>query len=382
MFDALDHQHMARALQLATRGLYTTQPNPRVGCVLVRNKRVLAEGWHQYAGGPHAEIAALEKAGVTAEGSTVYVTLEPCAHQGKTPPCTESLIAHRPARVVVAMQDPNPLVNGSGIQRLRDAGIQVDVGLMAAQAAALNPGFIKRMQSQRPYIRLKQGISLDGGTALANGKSQWISGENSRIDVHRWRARSSAIMTGVDTILNDNPAMTLRLESLAVMGELETDAGSRIKQPLRIIIDSNLRTPPDARVLKFPGDILIVTVSNDRPRQASLTRDHVEVVCLPADAQGKPDLHDLMSVLAAGQINELLVECGGRLAGALLSRKLVDEIVLYVAPCLLGSDARGLFDIPPLNDMRDRVELDIQEIRTIDRDIRIIAKPLFKDCPI
>jgi diaminohydroxyphosphoribosylaminopyrimidine deaminase / 5-amino-6-(5-phosphoribosylamino)uracil reductase len=379
MFDALDHHYMARALQLAIRGLYTTQPNPRVGCVLVRNKRLLAEGWHQYAGGAHAEIAALEKIGADAEGATAYVTLEPCAHQGKTPPCVEALIAYRLERVVVSMQDPNPLVNGKGIQRLREAGIQVDVGLMADQAAALNPGFIRRMQSQRPYIRLKQGISLDGGTALANGKSQWISGENSRIDVHRLRARSSAIMTGVDTILNDNPAMTVRLESLAVMGELDTDSGSRIKQPLRIIIDSNLRTPPDARALKLPGDVLIVTVSDDLDRQASLRADYVEVVRLPADEHGKPNLHDLMSVLAAGQINELLVECGGRLAGALLSKKLVDEIVLYVAPCLLGSNARGLFDIAPLNDMRERIDLEIQEIRPIDRDLRIIARPLFKD---
>lgn len=379
MFDALDHQHMARALQLAARGLYTTHPNPRVGCVLVRNKRVLAEGWHEYAGGPHAEIAALQKAGVEAEGATAYVTLEPCAHQGKTPPCVEALIEHRLSRVVVAMQDPNPLVNGNGIQRMRASGIQVDVGLMAGQAAALNPGFLKRMQSRRPYIRLKQGISLDGGTALANGKSQWISGENSRIDVHRLRARSSAIMTGVDTVLSDNPAMTVRLESLAVMGELETDGGSRIKQPLRIIIDSNLRTPPDARVLKLPGDVLIVTVNEDPASQSRLTSEHVEVVRLPPDEQGKPDLHDLMSILAEGQINELLVECGARLAGALLTRKLVDEIVLYMAPCLLGSSARGLFDVPPLSDMRERIELDIQEIRAIDRDIRIVARPLFRD---
>lgn len=370
---------MARALQLAARGLYTTHPNPRVGCVLVRNKRLIAEGWHEYPGGPHAEIVALEKTGVEAEGATAYVTLEPCAHQGKTPPCAEALIAHRLARVVVAMQDPNPLVNGAGIQRLREAGIQVDCGLMAGEAAALNPGFVMRMLSQRPYIRLKQGVSLDGGTALANGRSQWISGENSRIDVHRLRARSSAIMTGVDTVLSDNPAMTVRLESLAVMGELETDGGSRIKQPLRIIIDSNLRTPPDARILKLPGDVLIVTVNEDPASQARLRSDHVEVVCLPADEKGKPDLHDLMSILAEGQINELLVECGARLAGALLARRLVDEIVLYMAPCLLGSGARGLFDIPPLADMRERIELDIQEIRAIDRDIRIVARPLFRD---
>jgi diaminohydroxyphosphoribosylaminopyrimidine deaminase / 5-amino-6-(5-phosphoribosylamino)uracil reductase len=379
MFDALDHQYMARALQLAARGLYTAHPNPRVGCVLVRNKRLLAEGWHEYAGGSHAEIVALQKAGVEAEGATAYVTLEPCAHHGKTPPCVESLIAHRLSRVVVAMKDPNPLVNGDGIRRLREAGIQVDVGLMTEQAVALNPGFIMRMRSQRPYIRLKQGVSLDGGTALANGKSRWISGENSRIDVHRLRARSSAIMTGVDTVLNDNPAMTVRLESLAVMGELETDVGSRIKQPLRIIIDSDLRIPPDARVLKLPGDILIVTVSDDPGAQARLRSDHVEVACLPPDEQGKPDLRDLMSVLAAGQINELLVECGARLAGAMLTRRLVDEIVLYVAPCLLGSSARGLFDIPPLNDMRERIELDIQEVRSFDRDLRIVARPVFRD---
>ncbi|HEY3486941.1 MAG TPA: bifunctional diaminohydroxyphosphoribosylaminopyrimidine deaminase/5-amino-6-(5-phosphoribosylamino)uracil reductase RibD, partial [Gammaproteobacteria bacterium] len=294
MFDALDHRYMSRALQLATRGLYTTHPNPRVGCVLVRNKRIIAEGWHQYAGGPHAEIAALQIAGVDAEEATAYITLEPCGHQGKTPPCVDALIQHRVARVVVAMQDPNPLVDGQGMQRLREAGIQVDTGLMEAEAAALNPGFITRMRSKRPYVRLKHGISLDGRTALENGKSQWISGENSRIDVHRLRARSSAIMTGVDTILSDDPAMTVRLESLAVTEELAADSFSRVKQPLRIILDSHLRTPADARALKSPGDVLIVTVSEDRKKQLKLAANNVEVVQLPPDKNGKPDLNDLM----------------------------------------------------------------------------------------
>jgi diaminohydroxyphosphoribosylaminopyrimidine deaminase/5-amino-6-(5-phosphoribosylamino)uracil reductase len=379
MFSTDDHRHMSRALQLAGNGLFTTQPNPRVGCLLVRNNRVVGEGWHQYAGGPHAEIVALRKSGVHAEGATAYVTLEPCAHAGKTPPCVDSLVQQHVTRVVVAMPDPNPLVNGTGIERLRAAGIQVDVGLMEDQARALNPGFIQRMTRQRPYIRLKSAISLDGRTALADGSSYWITGENSRIDVQRFRARSSAIMTGIDTVLTDDPAMTVRLESLAIGGDLAEEIIPHISQPLRIVLDSRLRMPPQARMLQLPGDVLIVTTCVDSDKQRALASDHVEVVCLPADARGKPNLNDLMSILAAGEINELMVESGSRLAGALLSAKLVDEIVLYIAPCLLGSDAKGLINIPALADMQSKFNLDILDLRPIDNDIRIIAKPAYQN---
>lgn len=371
---------MARALQLAERGLYTADPNPRVGCVLVSGDRILAEGWHRRAGGPHAEIEALnqaQQARQSVRDCTAYITLEPCAHQGRTPPCVDSLIQAGVARVVAAMQDPNPRVNGRGLERLRQAGIETNVGLMEAQARALNPGFISRMARGRPYVRLKQAMSLDGRTALRSGESRWITSEYARLDVHRLRARSSAVMTGINTILADDPALNVRLESLAATGELQPALSDIIRQPLRVVLDSKLKIPLNARLLKLPGDLLIVTTIDDQVKRDVLVSEHVEIVTLPADAAGRPELRDVMSVLAEGQINEVLVESGSILAGALLSAQLVDEIILYVAPCILGDSARGLFSIPMLSDIKARLTLNIEDTRQIGQDFRIIAKPVF-----
>lgn len=382
MFDARDHHYMARALQLAERGRYTTDPNPRVGCVLADGDGIVAEGWHRRAGGPHAEIEALngaQQSGRPVQGCTAYITLEPCAHHGKTPPCVDSLIEAGIARVVAAMQDPNPHVNGRGLERLRRAGIETDVGLMEAQARALNPGFISRMVRGRPYVRLKLAMSLDGRTALSSGESRWITSEYARLDVQRWRARSSAVMTGINTVLADDPSLTVRLESLAAAGELQPSLSSEeIRHPLRVVLDSKLRIPLNARLLKLPGDILIVTSIEDPVKRDVLVSEHVEIVTLPPDTAGRPDLADVMSVLAEGQINEVLVECGSILAGALLSAQLVDEIILYVAPCILGNSAKGLFDIPALSSMKSRPPINIEEIRPVGPDFRIIAKPVLE----
>lgn len=368
---------MARALHLAARGLYTTDPNPRVGCVLASDD-ILGEGWHRRAGGPHAEIEALNQAreaGRPLQGATVYITLEPCCHHGKTPPCVDALIEAGVGRVVVAMQDPNPQVNGKGLERLQQVGVEVQVGLMEAQARALNPGFISRTVRKRPYVRLKQAISLDGRTALASGESRWISSEHARRDVQHWRARSSAIMTGINTVLADDPSLTVRLDNLA-SGEPQVSAAEEIRQPLRVVLDSQFKIPLTACLLKSPGDVLIVTSLDDQVKRDILVNEHVEIVTLPADRKGRPDPVDVMSVLAEGQINEVLVECGSILAGALLSAQLVDEIILYVAPCILGDSARGLFNIPVLSSMKARLPLNIEEIRPVGPDFRIIAKPL------
>lgn len=370
---------MARALQLAERGLYTADPNPRVGCVLVSGDVILGEGWHRRAGGPHAEIEALNQArqeGRSVQGCSAYITLEPCSHHGKTPPCVETLIQAGVARVVVAMQDPNPRVNGSGLERLRQAGIETQVGLMETHARALNPGFVSRMVRGRPYIRLKLAMSLDGRTALRSGESRWITSEYARLDVQRWRARSSAVMTGINTVLADDPSLTVRPEGLSADG-LQTSAPVELLQPLRVVLDSKLKIPLNARLLKLPGDLLIVTTVDDEVKRDVLISEHVEIVTLPADKAGRPQLGDVMSMLADGQINEVLVECGSILAGALLSAQLVDEIILYIAPCILGDSAKGLFNIPMLSSIKARLPLNIEEIRPIGPDFRVIAKPIF-----
>lgn len=372
---------MARALQLAERGLYTADPNPRVGCVLASADDILGEGWHRRAGEPHAEIEALNQArqaGRSVQDCTAYITLEPCCHHGKTPPCVNALIEAGVGRVIVAMPDPNPLVNGRGLEGLQQAGIETRAGLMEAQARALNPGFISRMARKRPYVRLKQAISLDGRTALRSGESRWITSEYARQDVQRWRARSSAVMTGINTVLADDPSLTVRLETLAA-DELQRSAPEEMRRPLRVVLDSQLKIPLTARLLKLPGDILIVTSLDDQVKRDVLVNEHVAIVTLPADRRGRPELADVMSVLAEGQINEVLVECGSILAGALLSAQLVDEIILYVAPCILGDTARGLFNLPILSSMKARLPLTIEEIRQIGPDFRIIAKPLIKE---
>ena len=351
---------MARALRLAERGLYTTTPNPRVGCVIARDGEILGEGFHQRAGEPHAEIQALQRAGARARGATVYVTLEPCTHHGRTPPCVDALVAAGVSRVVAAMQDPNPRVAGEGLQRLRAARIAVETGLSEVQARELNIGFVARMTRARPWLRIKTAASLDGRTALRSGQSQWITGAAARRDGHRWRARSCAVMVGVGTLLADNPRLTVR--------EVKTT-----RQPLRVVVDRQLEIPLDAHVLEG-GHALIVT-AQDRPEKVrQLEQLGAQVVRLP-NPEGKVDLVALMHELARRELNEVLVESGGRLNGALLRAHVVDELVVYLAPHLLGDTARGMFDLGELTALDQRVELTIREVRRVGSDLRIVARP-------
>lgn len=361
-FSAEDARHMARALVLARRGLYTTDPNPRVGCVIVNNGRVVGEGWHERAGQAHAEIRALQQAGEAARGATMYLTLEPCCHHGRTPPCSEALIAARVGRLVAAMRDPNPRVAGQGFARLQQQGIAVESGLMQAEAQAINPGFISRMQRGRPYVRVKLAASLDGRTALASGVSQWITGEAARADVQKWRARSSAILTGIGTILADDPALTVR----------RFDIG---RQPMRVVLDSTLRCPATARVLCEPGRAVIVAARHDAQRVQALRNGGAEVLVL-GGASGRIDLERLLAELAAREVNELLVEAGATLCGAMLRAGLVDELLLYYAPHIMGDGERGMFHIGPLSGMRDRIALDLIDVRRVGQDLRLIARPV------
>ncbi|CDH43410.1 bifunctional diaminohydroxyphosphoribosylaminopyrimidine deaminase/5-amino-6-(5-phosphoribosylamino)uracil reductase RibD [Candidatus Contendibacter odensensis] len=355
-----DYRFMARALTLARRGLYSTDPNPRVGCVLVREGAIVGEGWHQRAGEPHAEVNALNAAGALAGGATVYVTLEPCCHHGRTPPCTDALLNAGISRLVAAMPDPNPQVAGRGLAILRDAGITVDCGLLEAEAQALNPGFIQRMTMNRPFVRVKLAMSLDGRTALASGESQWITGEAARQDVQRLRARSSAILSGIGTVLADDPALNVRLPAAT-------------RQPLRVILDSGLRTPPTAQILRLPGSVLIFTAVADSASQALLQAVGAEIIVVPRTGQGL-DLRAVMAELARRECNEIHVESGPTLAGALLQAGLVDELVIYIAPLLLGDKARGLFQLPELARMNERTELEILDMRAVGKDWRVITR--------
>lgn len=348
---------MAHALRLAARGLNTTTPNPRVGCIIVKSGQVIGEGWHARAGTPHAEIHALMQAGEAARGATAYVTLEPCSHHGRTPPCAEALVQAGVARVVAAMSDPNPLVAGGGIDMLTLAGITAEVGLMAAEARALNPGFISRMTRQRPWVRLKTASSLDGKTALANGASQWITGEAARADVQQLRARACAILTGSGTVLADNPRMTVR----------DLDIG---RQPLRVVVDSTLRTPPTAALLPA----LIAGHHADVPTRAALEAAGAEVVLLPADDQ-RIDLNALLCLLAQRGINELHVEAGAALNGALLAAGLVDEWIAYLAPMALGDSARGLFTHSPLTTLAAATRFKLTDVRQLGEDVRLTLHP-------
>lgn len=355
-----DLVYMARALALARRGLYTTDPNPRVGCVLVRDGKIIGEGWHAYAGGPHAEIQALQAAGENARGANCYITLEPCCHHGRTPPCSEALVRAGIRRVVVAMIDPNPKVAGQGLAQLRAAGIETVCGVLEEEARALNRGFCRRMQSGRPWVTAKLAASLDGRTATASGESRWITSEAARRDVHALRAASSAILTGIGTVLEDDPALTARIES-----------GEEVLQPLRVVVDSRLRMPTTARMLGLPGRTVVATVCEDAGRRASLERAGAEVLVLPPEATGRVDLAALLAALAKLEVNEVLVEAGAVLNGALAEAGLVDEWVIYLAPCLLGDRGRGLFHLPGVQTLAERVELEFQEIRRIGPDLRI-----------
>ena len=358
MFSDTDRAHMARALELAERGLYTTTPNPRVGCVIVLGGEVVGEGWHVRAGEPHAEVLALRVAGPRAAGATVYVTLESCVHHGRTPPCTAALTDAKVSRVVAAMADPNPLVAGKGFAALHAAGIETAVGLLESQARELNIGFVSRMTRGRPWVRLKIAASLDGKTALSNGRSQWITGQEARRDGHAWRARACAILTGIGTVKDDDPKLTVRNVATT-------------RQPARVVVDSRLETPASAQVLG-PGAIVAAAVQ-DSPQRAAVETTGAEVIVMRNDA-GKVDLAALMRELARREMNEIHVEAGFKLNASLLREGLVDELVVYLAPSLLGHNARGMFDLPALEDLSGRHELDFTELRPIGTDIRVIAR--------
>lgn len=360
-----DRQCMARALELAGRGLTTTDPNPRVGCVIARNGAIIAEGWHERAGESHAEVRALQGATGPVAGATLYVTLEPCSHFGRTPPCVDVIIAARIGRVVYAMRDPNPRVAGTGIERLRAAGIDTESGLLAAEASALNCGYVQRMESGVPWVRVKLAASLDGRTALANGVSRWITGEAARSDVQQWRARSSAILTGSGTVLRDDPQLSVRL----------ADGQAAGRQPLRVIADSELRTPPTARVLSPPGQVLIFAASSSGPQRSQLEARGARIEIVPA-AAGGIDLRAMLRRLGELEINEVWVEAGARLAGALINDRLVNELVIYFAPDLFGNQARGMFELPELQALEDKWSLKLTDTRIIGRDLRVIAQCL------
>jgi len=359
-FSAADHGHMARALRLAEQGLYTAMPNPRVGCVLVRDGEVVGEGWHERAGEPHAEVHALRAAGERARGATAYVSLEPCSHHGRTPPCANALIDAGVARVVAAMTDPNPQVSGRGIQLLTLAGIRAEVGLLEAEARELNIGFISRMTRGRPWLRLKTASTLDGKTALENGDSKWITGAAARRDVQHWRARACAVLTGAGTVAADDPQMNVR--DIAVG-----------RQPLRVIVDSRLSTRPDARILAG-GGVLIACAEADPARVDALAAAGAEVLHLPGPA-GRVGLTALLAELGRRGVNEVHTEAGATLNGALLAAGLVDEWIAYLAPSVLGHHARGLFDLPALTDMAGRRSFVLRDVRKVGGDLCLVLRP-------
>jgi diaminohydroxyphosphoribosylaminopyrimidine deaminase / 5-amino-6-(5-phosphoribosylamino)uracil reductase len=354
-----DKQFMAQALELAGRGLNTTPPNPRVGCVIVREETVVGAGWHERAGGPHAEVNALAEAGERARGATAYVTLEPCHHHGRTPPCDEALVRAGLVRVVAAMQDPNPLVAGGGLARLRAAGIAVEAGVLEREARELNIGFVSRFERGRPWVRMKIAASVDGRIALNNGASRWITGEEARNDGQRWRARACAVLTGIGTVRADDPQMNVR-------------AIATPRQPLRVVLDSRFETPLSARIFE-DGGVLIVGAVDDQPRIRALRAKGAEVVVLPAQSD-RLDLNALMTELARREINEVHVEAGARLNGALLSAGCVDELLLYYGARLVGDRAIAMAAMPELTDLGDARALVISDVRMVGRDVRMLAR--------
>lgn len=356
---------MSFALRLAEQGLYSTQPNPRVGCVIVKNNQIIGQGAHLKAGEPHAEVFALRQAGLDAKDSDIYVTLEPCSHHGRTPPCVEAVIAAKPKRVIIAMQDPNPLVAGRGIAALRAQDIEVIVGVMETEARVLNVGFISRMTRGLPYVRCKVAASLDGRTALNNGKSQWITSEAARLDVQHWRAQSCAIITGIGTVLADNPSMTVRLDNVT-------------RQPQRVIVDSRLQIPVDCKMLDTgnlqSSPVLVAYADDSKGKASTLSVAGAELIQL-SDANKRVDLRALLAHLAGRGINEVLLEAGQGLNGAFLQENLIDEFILYYAPKLMGGDAKAMFAMPELIEMQQAIDLKILDIRQFGQDIRLRAQP-------
>jgi diaminohydroxyphosphoribosylaminopyrimidine deaminase/5-amino-6-(5-phosphoribosylamino)uracil reductase len=359
MFTTADHEFMGQALELAGRGLYTTTPNPRVGCVIVRDGAVVGTGWHEKAGMPHAEALALKAAGARSRGATLYVNLEPCSHHGRTPPCVDAIIDTGVERVVTAMQDPNPKVAGAGFARLRAAGITVEQGLMEDEARELNIGFLARMTRGRPWVRMKIAASLDGRTALANGKSQWITGEAARADGHRWRARACAVVTGFGTVRDDDPQLNVR--------GVDTP-----RQPLKIVVDSKFETLPSARLLK-DGKTLVAGAVNEERKIAALKAAGAEVIIIRND-QGKVELFKLMEELARRELNEIHVEAGTKLNGSLLQAGVVDELLVYLAPSVVGDSGRGMFHLPEITELSQASALKIREVERVGEDLRILAR--------
>ncbi|MGH8233191.1 MAG: bifunctional diaminohydroxyphosphoribosylaminopyrimidine deaminase/5-amino-6-(5-phosphoribosylamino)uracil reductase RibD [Rhodanobacteraceae bacterium] len=362
---------MARALRLAGRGLYTTQPNPRVGCVIARGREIVGEGWHQHAGEPHAEVFALRSAAARAHGATAFVTLEPCPHRGRTPPCVDALVDAGIARIVVAIADPNPKVAGGGLQRLREAGVDVQAGLMSDVARELNRGFFCRFERGRPWVRLKLAMSLDGRTALADGESKWITGDPARADVQRWRARSSAILTGAGTARADDPRLTVRMSEPPPYASAAREGDNF--EPLRVVLDARLDTlPVNAHLLDGGAPTLVLHASDATPRGDRYAR--AELAAVPADGNGRLDLGAMLHLLAGRGVNELQVEAGPTLCGALFERGLVDELLLYIAPTLLGNAARPLLALPPLEDMTARPKLRVIEQRAVGTEWRLLLR--------
>jgi diaminohydroxyphosphoribosylaminopyrimidine deaminase/5-amino-6-(5-phosphoribosylamino)uracil reductase len=368
MADAIDHEHMAHALRLAANGLYDTAPNPAVGCVLVRDARVVGAGWTAPAGGPHAEIVALRAAGAAARGATAYVTLEPCCHTGRTGPCSTALLEAGIARVVFASRDPNPRVSGGGAAELAAAGVAVEGAVMERAAEPLNRGFFTRMLRGTPYVRSKLAVSLDGRTALANGVSQWITSDAARADVHRWRARSSAVLTGSGTIVADDPSLDARREQAALPDSIG------IKQPLRVIVDARLKTPATAKTLSRPGEVLVLTTRPlDEAQAVALRAAGARVDRIAGDTE-HCDLHAVLAHLGALEVNDVWVEAGAGLNGALLRAALIDELIIYMAPRLLGDAARGMFEVPALASLADSYQVSFEDIRKVGPDLRIVAR--------
>lgn len=377
MWSIEDTEFMSRAIKLARRGLYTTRPNPCVGCVITRDEQILGEGFHIRAGGPHAEVHALAMASQRADGlaalkgATAYVTLEPCSHYGRTPPCAEALIKHGISRVVVAVEDPNPQVSGRGIQMLKDAGIEVDVGLLGDEAAQLNPGFMKRMQSALPWVTVKLAASLDGKTALSNGASKWITGPESRRDVQRLRARSCALVTGIETVLLDDPSLNVRHSELGLLSD-QLDAGS-LHQPLRVILDSRARLTSSAKLFAITSPILLVSCVDYPQSEQDAWPEHVCGITLAPDDEGRVDLSALFYHLGK-TCNSVLIEAGATLAGSVISHNHADELILYQAMKLLGSNGRNLISLPDYSDMADIPSVDLIDARKLGDDTRLTLK--------
>ncbi len=362
-FTPFDFEMMSRAIQLAKRGIYTTAPNPNVGCVIVNDGHIVGEGYHHKAGEPHAEVHAMRMAGEQAKGSTAYVTLEPCSHYGRTPPCAEGLIKAQVSKVICAMVDPNPQVAGRGIAMLQDAGITVEVGLLEQDANDLNPAFIKKMKTGMPFVQLKMAASLDGQTALSNGESQWITSSEARRDVQHFRAKAGAVLSTSQTVIDDNASLNVRWEDFStnLKSQYFKDA---LRQPVRIILDRQNKLTPELKIFRSESAVLRVAESNAD-------------IHVTASDKGL-DLEALFSQLPAHHIDHVWVEAGATLAKSLMEAQLVDELILYLAPKLMGSDGRGLMGALGLDSMSEVIDLDISDLRMVGPDIRIIAKPRWK----